>query len=148
MGDAAGVIVEGSLGGKPGVSLPGGEPPADLVIHDVSEGTGAPVDPGATVTAHSVGLGWSTGVVDPAGRGVAFLTSSAKDGKIAVRLQSFGTRTPEAELRRLIGAWRKAGSPSFEELRISVRFTRARPRAWRTFKRGSSWITFDWVPLQ
>src|SRR5438270_8646007 len=61
MGDAAGVIVEGSLGGKSGVGLPGGEPPADLVIHDVSEGTGAPVDPGATVTAHSVGLGWSTG---------------------------------------------------------------------------------------
>jgi peptidylprolyl isomerase len=61
MGDAAGVTVEGGLGAKPSVSLPGGEAPAELVIHDVSEGSGAPVEPGATVNAHYVGLGWSSG---------------------------------------------------------------------------------------
>jgi peptidylprolyl isomerase len=55
------VTVEGELGAKPNVSLPGGEPPAELVIHDVSEGSGAPVNPGGAVNAHYVGLGWSSG---------------------------------------------------------------------------------------
>jgi protein-L-isoaspartate(D-aspartate) O-methyltransferase len=99
---------------------------------------------GADVRRRVEGLGWSTGVVDPEGRGVAFLNSSMKDEKIAVRLQAFGSRTAEAELRKLIGMWRTAGSQSFEALRISVRFTEARPRAWRATKRGRAWLTFDW----
>lgn len=61
MSESAGVTVDGGLGAKPGVALPGGEPPAELVIHDVSEGEGDPVAPGATVNAHYVGIGWSSG---------------------------------------------------------------------------------------
>ena len=108
-------------------------------------GLAAYVGLGADVRRRVEGLGWSTGVVDPDGRGVAFLNSSMKNGKITVRIQAFGTRTAETELRRLIGEWRRAGSPSFEDLRISVHFTGARPRAWRSMKRGRSWLTFDWM---
>jgi peptidylprolyl isomerase len=59
--DAAGVKVEGDAGSKPAIELPGGEPPAELVIHDVREGEGAPAEPGGYVSAHYVGLGWSSG---------------------------------------------------------------------------------------
>jgi peptidylprolyl isomerase len=61
MGDAAGVTVEGGPGAKPGVSVPGGEPPGELVVHDVIEGSGDAVEPGAMVVAHYVGVGWSSG---------------------------------------------------------------------------------------
>lgn len=61
MSDAAGVKVEGEAGAKPLIELPGGEPPAELVIHDVREGEGAPAEPGGYVSAHYVGVGWSSG---------------------------------------------------------------------------------------
>ena len=61
MSDAAGVNVEGGPGVKPRIELPGGEPPAELVIHDVREGEGAPAEAGGYVSAHYVGLGWSSG---------------------------------------------------------------------------------------
>jgi peptidylprolyl isomerase len=60
MGDGAGVTVDGALGEKPRVTLPGGEAPADLLIHDVAEGSGDQVEPGAMVVAHYVGLGWAS----------------------------------------------------------------------------------------
>jgi len=58
---AAGVQVEGGLGEKPQVTVPGGDAPAELVIHDVHEGEGAAAEPGGTVIAHYVGVGWRTG---------------------------------------------------------------------------------------
>ena len=61
MGDGAGVTVEGAAGAKPGIRVPGGEAPAELVIHDVIEGSGDPVQPGAMVVAHYVGVGWDSG---------------------------------------------------------------------------------------
>ena len=61
MSEAAGVKVEGGPGAKPRIELPGGEPPGELVIHDVTEGEGAPAQPGGYVSAHYVGLGWSSG---------------------------------------------------------------------------------------
>jgi peptidylprolyl isomerase len=59
--EAAGVKVEGERGVKPAIELPGGEPPPGLVIHDVREGEGAPAEPGGYVSAHYVGLSWSSG---------------------------------------------------------------------------------------
>ena len=56
-----GVSVEGGTDEKPRVSLPGGDPPADLVIHDVVEGEGEAVSPGGSVNAHYVGIGWTSG---------------------------------------------------------------------------------------
>lgn len=60
MSDSAGVTVEGGPGEKPQVALPGGEAPQELVIVDVIEGEGAAVEPGSTVNAHYVGIGWES----------------------------------------------------------------------------------------
>jgi peptidylprolyl isomerase len=46
---------------KPVVEVPEGEPPAGLEIEDIKEGDGAAVQPGATITAHYVGVSYSTG---------------------------------------------------------------------------------------
>jgi len=61
MTEAAGVTVDGAANEKLRVGLPGGEPPPELVIHDVREGEGDPVEAGGTVNAHYVGIGWSSG---------------------------------------------------------------------------------------
>ncbi|MEZ5133575.1 MAG: FKBP-type peptidyl-prolyl cis-trans isomerase [Acidimicrobiales bacterium] len=46
---------------KPHVYVPPGEtPPADLVIEDLEEGTGAEATPGSTVVVHYVGVSWKT----------------------------------------------------------------------------------------
>jgi hypothetical protein len=54
-----GVRVEGELGQKPRVTVPGGPAPEGLVIH--RPGRGRAGLPGATVTTHYVGFGWGTG---------------------------------------------------------------------------------------
>ena len=46
---------------KPEIEFPGAEPPADLVITDVTEGDGAEATSGATVSVHYVGVAHSTG---------------------------------------------------------------------------------------
>jgi peptidylprolyl isomerase len=46
---------------KPEIDFPGGEPPAELQIHDEIEGDGAQAQAGQTVTAHYVGVAFSTG---------------------------------------------------------------------------------------
>ncbi len=46
---------------KPEVDFPGGEPPADLQITDITEGEGAAAQAGDTVSVHYVGVAWSTG---------------------------------------------------------------------------------------
>ena len=60
MSDTARVTVEGEIGAKPEVLLPAGDPPAELLIHDLIEGEGAAVQPGASVNTHYVGIGWNT----------------------------------------------------------------------------------------
>ena len=46
---------------KPEVDFPGGEPPADLEVTDIWEGTGAEAKAGDTVEVHYVGVSFSTG---------------------------------------------------------------------------------------
>ena len=46
---------------KPEVDHPGGEPPADLVVRDIIEGTGPEAKAGDTVSVHYVGVSFSTG---------------------------------------------------------------------------------------
>ncbi len=46
---------------KPEIEFPGAEPPADLVITDVTEGEGAEATSGSTVSVHYVGVAHSTG---------------------------------------------------------------------------------------
>jgi len=46
---------------KPTIETPAGEPPADLVVTDLSIGDGAEAAPGAQVSVHYVGVRWSDG---------------------------------------------------------------------------------------
>jgi peptidylprolyl isomerase len=46
---------------KPEIDFPGGEPPADLQIQDVTVGDGPEATPGATVLVHYVGVDFETG---------------------------------------------------------------------------------------
>lgn len=46
---------------KPEIEFPGLEPPADLVITDVTVGDGAEATAGSTVSVHYVGVAHSTG---------------------------------------------------------------------------------------
>ena len=75
MSDSAGVTVEGGLDEKPEVLLPAGDPPPELVIHDVIEGEGDPVEPAGRPSASSTPPGTGarrcsspSGASSPAGR--------------------------------------------------------------------------------
>jgi peptidylprolyl isomerase len=46
---------------KPEVSVPAGDPPGELSVTDLVEGTGDEAAPGTTVHVHYVGVAWSTG---------------------------------------------------------------------------------------
>ncbi len=46
---------------KPEVTIPAGDPPAELVIEDLVVGDGAEAARGATVNVDYVGVSWSTG---------------------------------------------------------------------------------------
>lgn len=46
---------------KPDVTIPEGQPPADLGVEDLVEGDGDEARPGQDVTVHYVGVAWSTG---------------------------------------------------------------------------------------
>jgi len=58
---AAGVEVTGAQGEKPVITVPGGEPPAELTVTDLAVGDGEEVPPGAEVTTHYVGVAWDGG---------------------------------------------------------------------------------------
>lgn len=45
---------------KPDVAIPAGQPPADLLVEDISLGDGAEARAGAMVEVHYVGVAWST----------------------------------------------------------------------------------------
>jgi peptidylprolyl isomerase len=46
--------------GQPTIAIPDGEPPADLVVQPLIEGTGAVVESGQTISAHYTGIVWAT----------------------------------------------------------------------------------------
>jgi peptidylprolyl isomerase len=46
---------------KPDVTIPDNDPPAELVVEDLTVGEGAEAVPGSTVTVHYVGVAWSNG---------------------------------------------------------------------------------------
>jgi peptidylprolyl isomerase len=46
---------------RPEIDFPGDTPPTDLVVEDLSVGTGTEATPGSTVSAHYVGVAHSTG---------------------------------------------------------------------------------------
>lgn len=46
---------------KPEIDFPGGEPPTELVVSDVTVGDGAEATPGARVLVHYVGVDFASG---------------------------------------------------------------------------------------
>jgi peptidylprolyl isomerase len=46
---------------KPEIDFPGGPPPEDLQVTDLTVGDGAEATPGSTVSVHYVGVAYSTG---------------------------------------------------------------------------------------
>jgi peptidylprolyl isomerase len=46
---------------KPEITIPAGEPPADLLVEDLAVGDGAEAVPGTQVSVHYVGVAWSDG---------------------------------------------------------------------------------------
>lgn len=51
----------GDLGQKPVVGTPEGDPPGELVVETLIEGSGEEAQQGDTLTVHYVGVAWSTG---------------------------------------------------------------------------------------
>ena len=49
------------MASKPDVSIPDGAPPSELVIDDLTEGTGPEAAAGQQVDVHYVGVSWSDG---------------------------------------------------------------------------------------
>jgi peptidylprolyl isomerase len=49
-----------STASKPTVTIPATDPPGDLVVEDITEGTGEVARTGHRVTVHYVGVAWST----------------------------------------------------------------------------------------
>ena len=49
------------MSSKPSVSIPSTNPPAELVIEDLTVGTGKEATKGTNVEVHYVGVAWSTG---------------------------------------------------------------------------------------
>jgi peptidylprolyl isomerase len=47
--------------GKPTITVPGGDPPAELVTQPLIEGAGATVETGQTISVHYTGVVWATG---------------------------------------------------------------------------------------
>ena len=64
---------------SPAVTLPGGEPPADLMVKVLKKGTGAKVAASDTVTVNYKGINWATGKVfdESYGKGKAPATFQA-----------------------------------------------------------------------
>jgi len=55
-------VAEGdTVGEKPEVVIPDGPPPTDLLIEDLRYGDGPQISQGSFITAHYVGVSWSTG---------------------------------------------------------------------------------------
>jgi peptidylprolyl isomerase len=46
---------------KPSIDIPAGDPPPDLLVEDIEEGTGAEARSGMNVLVHYVGVAWSDG---------------------------------------------------------------------------------------
>jgi peptidylprolyl isomerase len=53
--------VELAENGKPTITIPDGDPPAELVVQPLITGAGAPVEAGQTISAHYTGIVWGSG---------------------------------------------------------------------------------------
>jgi protein-L-isoaspartate(D-aspartate) O-methyltransferase len=61
------------------------------------------------------------------------------------RIDAYGARGAEAVLRRAVEDWIGLGRPGVGRLQIEVSYGRHARGVWRTRRRGSSLLAFDWV---
>ncbi len=81
-----------------------------------------------------------TGLADRSARSIAFV----RIHKGRSRIFSAGGAWAEERLQRLVERWHAIGAPNAEDLRIRITYGSDAPRAWRTVRRGRSYISFDW----
>jgi protein-L-isoaspartate(D-aspartate) O-methyltransferase len=62
------------------------------------------------------------------------------------RIEAYGGRGAERQLRRMMNDWKARRRPSVSRLSVEVAFGRRAPvrAAWRTRRRGTSTLLFDW----
>jgi protein-L-isoaspartate(D-aspartate) O-methyltransferase len=82
-------------------------------------------------------------IVDPDGPGLAYLAGS----KIISRIDAHGHGAAGRLLHHVVDRWLRWKRPAVAQLRIEVTYTRPRTQHWRTRKRGSCFISYDWADL-
>jgi protein-L-isoaspartate(D-aspartate) O-methyltransferase len=80
------------------------------------------------------------GIADAVGGGVAHLGG----GTAVSRVEGYGDPGAERLLANVVRRWRRRGEPGVTRLAIGVSFTGSPSKAWRTVKRGSSVLSFDY----
>jgi protein-L-isoaspartate O-methyltransferase len=79
-------------------------------------------------------------ITDADGSGLAHLA-----GKRTIsRIDAYGDKWAERRLADLVDDWRRRGRPGVARLTAEVSYGRSTRKAWRTLKRGSTLIRFDW----
>jgi hypothetical protein len=84
-------------------------------------------------------------LTDRAGRGAAALVASGRPSQAPVRLLTWGTAEPAAELRQIIASWRASGRPALGDLCIRVSYGPRPRRTWRVSHRAQATLAFDWL---
>ena len=80
------------------------------------------------------------GIIDADGSGLAHLAGT----RSISRLDAYGNEGAEQLLADLVGEWRRRGRPRVARLAVEVSYGRSRREAWRSKRRGSSLISFDY----
>jgi hypothetical protein len=80
------------------------------------------------------------GIADAVRGGIAHLGG----GTTVSSVEGYGDPGAERLLANAVRRWRRRGEPGVARLAIDVSFTRSPSKAWRTTKRGSSVLSFDY----
>jgi hypothetical protein len=79
-------------------------------------------------------------IMDSDGKALACLAGA----KTISRVDAYGGRAPERLLHGVVREWLRRERPGVGQLRIEVSHAQPRTEHWRTNRRGSCFISFDW----
>jgi protein-L-isoaspartate(D-aspartate) O-methyltransferase len=80
-------------------------------------------------------------ILDRDGKGLACLAGA----KTITRIDAYGGHAPERLLHEAVGTWLRWERPGVGQLRIEVTYAQPRTKHWRTNRRGSCFVSYDWV---
>jgi hypothetical protein len=80
-------------------------------------------------------------IMDRDGNALACLAGA----KTITRIDAYGGRAPERLLHEAVGTWLRWERPGIGQLRIEVTYAQPRTKHWRTNRRGSCFVSYDWV---